>query len=279
MFFKSYYNDGPGVRKDEPEPVGLARYFRMLFLDFWSFIGLNMLYVLCCLPIVTIGGATLAYNRLCCRLISKKHVFVLSDFKDSFKENFKRGIAISFVLVLVVLDLIILYSNALGYMQGDEMGRQAVIVWAFCCVLATLIISLMQYLIMVIANFEKQPFIVQVQNAVLLMITGGVRTIAMAALDIIVFAVVFTYFPFSGMVMFVGGFYLLFFTNCYLTWPVVLKQVEKQNEEASSEQEAEAGEEDYFEPVDERLFNKDGEEINEEGERLISAEEFENMVK
>ncbi len=231
MFFKSFYNEGPGVSPDEPEKKGVAKYFELLFNDFWSLIGISMLYLLCCLPIVTTGGATLAFNRLCCKRISRKHVFVLDDFKESFKENFKKGIAISFIIIFVLVDLIILYSNALGYMEGDQRGRQAIIVWAFCCITAILLLSILQYLIMVIANFEPQPFVQQLQNAVLLMISGGVRTLVMAIFDIVVFAVCFTYFPLSGMVLFVGGFYILFFTNCFFTWPVVLRQLENEAEE------------------------------------------------
>lgn len=236
MLFKSYYNEGPGVRPDEPEKTGVAKYFELLFNDFWSFIGISMLHLLSCLPLVTIGGATLAFNRLCCKRISRKHVFVLDDFKESFRENFKKGILLSFIIMFVIMDLIILYSNALGYMEGDEIGRQAVIVWAFCCITAILLLSILQYLIMVIANFEPQPFVQQLQNAFLLMISGGIRTLVMALFDIVVFAVCFTYFPMSGMVLFVGGFYILFFTNCFFTWPVILKQVEKDREEQQEEQ-------------------------------------------
>ncbi|MBE6888328.1 MAG: DUF624 domain-containing protein [Ruminococcaceae bacterium] len=238
MFFKSYYNEGPGVSPNETEKTGMAKYFELLFNDFWSFIGISMLYLLSCLPIVTIGGATLAFNRLCCKRISRKHVFVLDDFKESFRENFKKGILLSFIIIFVIVDLIILYSNALGYMEGDERGRQAVIVWAFCCITAILLFAILQYLIMVIANFEPQPFVQQLQNAVLLMISGGIRTLVMAIFDIVVFAVCFTYFPFSGMVLFAGGFFILFFTNCFWTWPVVLKQVERPAEE-QNENEAE----------------------------------------
>ena len=243
MFFKSYYNAGPGVSANEPEKTGVSKYFELLFNDFWAFIGISMLYLLSCLPIVTIGGATLAFNRLCCKRISRKHVFVLDDFKESFKENFKKGIVLSFVIAFVVVDLIILYSNALGYMEGDLIGNQAIIVWTFCCVVAVLLFSILQYLIMVIANFEPQPFIQQLQNAVLLMIAGGVRTFVMAVFNIVVFAVCFTYFPLSGMVLFVGGFYILFFTNCFWTWPVVLKQVEKGNEETETDTETDFAEE------------------------------------
>ena len=261
MFFKSYYNEGPGVSPNEAEKTGVAKYFELLFNDFWSFIGISMLYLLSCLPIVTIGGATLAFNRLCCKRISRKHVFVLDDFKESFKENFKKGILLSFIIVFVIVDLIILYSNALGYMEGDERGRQAVIVWAFCSITAILLFSIVQYLIMVIANFEPQPFIQQLQNAVLLMISGGVRTLVMAIFDIVVFAVCFTYFPLSGMVLFVGGFYILFFTNCFWTWPVILKQVEK-------------SETDSTENSDENTTENDVsyDEQSEESEELVDSE-------
>ena len=262
MFFKSYYNEGPGVSPNEAEKTGMAKYFELLFNDFWSFIGISMLYLLSCLPVVTIGGATLAFNRLCCKRISRKHVFVLDDFKESFKENFKKGILLSFIIVFVIVDLIILYSNALGYMEGDERGRQAVIVWAFCSITAILLFSILQYLIMVIANFDPQPFVQQLQNAVLLMISGGIRTLVMAIFDIVVFAVCFTYFPLSGMALFVGGFYLLFFTNCFWTWPVVLKQVEKSNEEQTETTESEADEKSEQETV------KDA----EEQEELIDSE-------
>jgi hypothetical protein len=36
----------------------------------------------------------------------------------------------------------------------------------------------------------------------------------------------------------VGGFYILFFTNCFWTWPVILKQVEKDKEAGESEKTA-----------------------------------------
>lgn len=263
MFFKSYYNEGPGVSPNEAEKTGMAKYFELLFNDFWSFIGISMLYLLSCLPIVTIGGATLAFNRLCCKRISRKHVFVLDDFKESFKENFKKGILLSFIIVFVIVDLIILYSNALGYMEGDERGRQAVIVWAFCSITAILLFSILQYLIMVIANFEPQPFIQQLQNAVLLMISGGIRTLVMAVFDIVVFAVCFTYFPLSGMVLFVGGFYILFFTNCFWTWPVILKQVEKSNEAETEEAAAETDTEEY---------HSEQCETDEDSEEMIDSE-------
>lgn len=42
----NYTKPGPGVRKDEPEKTGLARYFDILGKRFWKIISLNFLYTL-----------------------------------------------------------------------------------------------------------------------------------------------------------------------------------------------------------------------------------------
>lgn len=42
----NYTKPGPGVRKDEPEKTGLARYFDILGKRFWRMISLNFLYAL-----------------------------------------------------------------------------------------------------------------------------------------------------------------------------------------------------------------------------------------
>ncbi len=45
-FGGNYMKPGPGVRKDEPEKTGLARYFDILGRRFWKIVSLNFLYTL-----------------------------------------------------------------------------------------------------------------------------------------------------------------------------------------------------------------------------------------
>lgn len=223
MFFKSYYNPGPGIDKNAPPKKGLALYIELLTVDFWGFISLNMLYVVCCLPIVTIGGATLAYNELCCKLIRNEHVFVISDFFDSFKQNFKKGILFSVVLLLVLFDLLIIYTNAITYLENG-LGSEGTIFWSIASILSILLTSLIAYLIPLVANLNLD-FLFQLKNAFILMILGGWRTLVVSAFSIAAFILGFTYFPFSGIVFFIFGFYILIFTNCFFTWPIIEKYV------------------------------------------------------
>jgi len=223
MFFKSYYNPGPGIDKNAPPKKGLALYIELITVDFWGFIGLNMLYVICCLPILTIGGATLAYTELCCKLIRREHVFVVSDFFGSFRQNFKKGILLSLALLLILFDLLIIYTNAVTYLDTG-LDSEGAVFWAIAGILSILLTSLIAYFIPIAANLDLN-FLFQLKNAFILMVIGGWRTLAVSTFDIAAFVLGFTYFPFSGIVFFILGFYILIFTNCFFTWPLIEKYV------------------------------------------------------
>ncbi|WP_312699124.1 YesL family protein [Sedimentibacter sp.] len=223
MFFKSYYNPGPGIDKNAPPKKGLALYIELITVDFWGFISLNMLYVICCLPVLTIGGATIAYTELCCKLLRREHVFVFSDFFGSFRNNFKKGILLSLVLLLVLFDLLIIYTNAVSYID-TELSAGIAVFWAIAGILSILLTSLIAYLVPIIANLELD-FLFQLKNAFILTIIGSWRTLAVSAFNMISFILFFTLFPFSGIVFFIIGFYILIFTNCFFTWPLIEKHV------------------------------------------------------
>lgn len=223
MFFKNYYNPGPGISKNATPKKGLALYIELLTVDFWGFIILNMIYVICCLPIITIGGATLAYAELCCKLIRNEHVFITSDFFGSFKQNFKKGIFIGVVLLLVLFDLFIIYTNAAAYLENG-LNSEGTFFWAITSIFSILLTSLIAYLIPMVANLDLN-FIFQLKNAFILMIVGGWRTLAVSAFNIAAFVLGFMYFPFSGIAFFIFGFYIVIFTNCFFTWPLIKKHV------------------------------------------------------
>lgn len=223
MLFKSYYNPGPGIDKNAPPKKGLALYIELLTVDFWGFISLNMFFVICCIPVVTIGGATLAYNELCCKLIRNEHVFVISDFFISFKQNFKKGMLLSAVLLFVLFDLLIICTNAITYLENG-LGSEGVIFWSIAIILSIFLTSLIAYLIPMVANLDLD-YLFQLKNAFILMIIGGWRTLVVSVFNITAFILGFIYFPFTAFVFFIFGFYILIFTNCFFTWPLIEKYV------------------------------------------------------
>lgn len=64
---------------------------------------LNMLFLISCLPIFTIGAAVTALTRVSINSISDAHLSVTKEYIKVFKENFKDSTALFFIDILIVL--------------------------------------------------------------------------------------------------------------------------------------------------------------------------------
>ncbi len=74
----------------------------------WVFMGkvadlivLNLLVIICSIPVVTIGASWTAMYFVTIRMVRKEESYIIRDFFRSFKENFKQA-TIIWMLVLVV---------------------------------------------------------------------------------------------------------------------------------------------------------------------------------
>lgn len=64
-----------------------------------ALVELNFLWMLCSLPIVTLGGATIAACDVSMKLIGEEEGHIARDFFRSFKRNFKIGIPYGLLLL------------------------------------------------------------------------------------------------------------------------------------------------------------------------------------
>lgn len=109
--FFNYEKPGKGVSKDEKKKEGVLLFLTVFFRKFWKIIKINLLYLLFCIPVVTIGPATAALTYILNKYSKEEHAFILSDFWDKFKENFVQGILAWIVDLLVYgVGLFNLYS-------------------------------------------------------------------------------------------------------------------------------------------------------------------------
>lgn len=69
---------------------------------------LSMIYIICCIPIITIGAATSACYYTMVKVIRKNRGYVIKEFFKSMKENLKVG---TLTWILVLLAFTILYAN------------------------------------------------------------------------------------------------------------------------------------------------------------------------
>ncbi len=140
LFFRGYDKAGPGIDKDAPKKKGVFLFFELFFRKFWLLIKANLLYVLVSLPILviynfvvlnalnmlapnTFAGATMqvsviltvliaalwgtgpvscGYTYLLRNFAREEHVWLVSDFFEKIKENFKLGITVMIIDILVL---------------------------------------------------------------------------------------------------------------------------------------------------------------------------------
>lgn len=60
----------------------------------WDILKLNFMWIIFCIPIVTIGGSTIAAFSVLLRMSEDQEGNVIKDFWKAFKENWKQGILI-----------------------------------------------------------------------------------------------------------------------------------------------------------------------------------------
>ena len=94
--------DTPGIDKNAPQKKGFARYFEMLWREFFPLLKLNLLFIISCLPIVTIPAALTAMNRITVTMVRDRNYFMLSDYWDAFKRDFFRSLLAGVVIVVLV---------------------------------------------------------------------------------------------------------------------------------------------------------------------------------
>ena len=91
------------------------------FHDLFDLMVVNWMWVLCCIPVVTIGPATCGLYTVTLKLAREEPVNPVKDFFRGFKENFKSGLLLGLlaaILLVAAAGDIWLLLRLSGWMQG-----------------------------------------------------------------------------------------------------------------------------------------------------------------
>jgi len=101
-------------------------------------IVLNLLFVLCCLPVFTIGASVTSLYSVLLKLVNKKESYIRRDFLKAFKENFKQSTLgwLIFLLIGIVFYMDLRISNHLDSSLGFILRT---VFWIFIAMLGFLV--------------------------------------------------------------------------------------------------------------------------------------------
>ena len=175
----------------------------------------NLLFILCCIPVITIGPSLTALYHCMMRTVKGNNNGTTKTFFRAFKENFKQSLII-WLLILAAGTMIILNIRFLLHAEGSA----AHMLFYLSVGVLTLLIIFTLYIFPVIATFANTLGAL-CRNAFLLAFMHFPTTIAIAVITI--FPLYMTYLdaklqPLYACCWFFFGFGLVAFINSMLLY-------------------------------------------------------------
>ena len=126
---------------------------------FGSMILLNIYFLLCCLPVITVGASLTAANTVCYKMREEPDVKITSTFFKSFGKNFLDSTLVWIVLAGIMSAVVFIFVKALG---GE--GYAAMAVCVLCIITAIIVMSGGTFVFMILGRYSN-PIYEQILNA------------------------------------------------------------------------------------------------------------------
>lgn len=201
---------------DNPFMQFLSRVFDLMIL--------NALFILCALPVVTLGASLSALHRVIQDIAYDQDSGIIKSFFRAFGQNFKQATVVWLCLVVVIVSLVCDVLLIMGYFDGGV--RTAL--YTFIAVLAVLVASAAAYLFPLLTRYDntlRQHF----YNALILAVVKLPRTlllVLMELLPLILFVVSVPVFVQTLIFWVTVGFAFMVFLQTTVLKPV-FAQLEK----------------------------------------------------
>jgi len=169
----------------------------MLFFSHIStMIWISILWLVCCIPVVTIGASTTAMYRMMFNLREDKST-KSAEFFRAFASNFKQGTAV-WLLILACAAVLWLFYAAIGFYQNSIISY--ILLGLFFCFgfLAAAAAAYVFPLLCYFSNSVRRTW----SNALLLALGNPVRTVGILLLSLIPVAI-FLFAPYAFLTLFI----------------------------------------------------------------------------
>lgn len=176
---------------------------------FTHFIFLNFIYLLLCVPVITIGAATSALFEVTMRFADHERGYLIKGYFTALKTNFKNA---TIVYLALLLPMILLMFIAFFWLSFETIPTSIVGVFFFFFI-AYLFIVLV-YSLALVARYDnsiKQTL----KNAFLLPVAEPIRSLGLLLIPVVVYCMVVISIIFKvSMVIF--GFAFCIYCSSFL---------------------------------------------------------------
>ena len=146
----------------------------------------NVLFLISCIPIFTIGAALAGLNKVSQAIVLDDDRGIAKLFFNGFKSNFKQATSVWVAILIILVSLVCNWLLITTFVTGTF----ATVLYVLLGILAFLIIGVLSYLIPLIVRYNN-TIREHLYNAIILAIMKFPRTLVMVFLNIVLFILPF----------------------------------------------------------------------------------------
>ena len=192
--------------------------FQKLKNDIVPLLKLNFIFLLLCIPVISIPSAIQAMTKVNLSLIEEKRTDVVRDFLEAFRDEFKDGLLCG--VILAVLFLVFGYV-AWFYQQVDAGNNLMTILVRYMTLFSVIVIYCASCYLWVINIKVEQSLFARFKNAFFLVFICIRPTLLCLLFGGLIGAIVVFGVPYSTPFIFVGAFSLWNYICSYYALPMV----------------------------------------------------------
>lgn len=155
-----------------------------IFFQFLSRVGdlilTNALFLLCSLPVVTMGASLAAMHKITQDLVFDNEMGIWKTFWKAFKENFRQATIVWVAALVIIVSLICDWLLIMTYFSGT----MATVMYVLLAVLAVIVACVTAYMIPLLVRY-RNTLREHLSNAIVLAIIKLPKTIGLVLLNLL----------------------------------------------------------------------------------------------
>ena len=221
--YRALYEGDPRreAQPSGPRPTGLRLLWNTVRRNWWTLVKANILFWLCCLPLVTIPAALKALSKVCVTLLRGESCDLGRDWWAAFRGGFLRTTgagALAALLLFAVGNGVRFYGAAMA--ENGLLAVPAVLLLVLEAVLALSLVVLFLLL-----EFSELGLWDAFRSAVLLTLVRLPQSLAVLLVLAAMTAAYLLAYPYSSFALGAIALSLFWLIACFAAWPGLEKYV------------------------------------------------------
>ena len=219
--FGGYENAGVGIPKNEREKKPFFKFFEIYGGKFWKMICLNFIFLVFCVPVVTIGPAVAAMTKITRNFTQERPVFLFHEFIKVFKSSFKQSFVMGLIDIVFVLAVVVALPFYFQFAQSNSIFYIPLVI----CISLIFIFIMMHYYIYLMIVSTNLSLIKIMKNSLILVCLGLKQSLLTLLILFVEVLALFLLFPYSSFAMPFLPFSFFAFVVSFNCFPVIRKYV------------------------------------------------------